>query len=81
MQRDDMTIAESFVPTAPAEGPMRDVEELQSDLASLLREREGLRAAGADHALLERNRLSIVGAQWDLSRALIARYHVRAQVA
>jgi hypothetical protein len=30
--------------------------------------------AGADRAALERNRQAIVRAQWDLSRALIARY-------
>ena len=45
------------------------------ELEELLREREELVPSGADRADLERNRLAIVRAQWDLSRALIARYH------
>ena len=57
------------------------VEALQDVLAGLVREREDLRAVGADRADLERNRLAIVNAQWDLSRALIARYHPHLQTA
>ena len=37
--------------------------------------------AAADRADLERNRLAIVRAQWDLSRALIARYRPSFQAA
>ncbi len=55
------------------------VETLQEVLGSLVREREALRASGAGRAELERNRLAIVGAQWELSHALIARYHPRPQ--
>jgi uncharacterized protein YaiL (DUF2058 family) len=51
------------------------VETLQERLRGLLREREKLRAAEADRGALERNRRAIVEAQWELSRALIARHH------
>jgi hypothetical protein len=50
------------------------VEALQSVLGDLIREREELRTHGADQAKLERNRQAIAKTQWDLSRALIARY-------
>ena len=60
-------------PTA-AHHPRR-VEALQELLGSLLREREAIRGNGADRDELERNRQAIVGAQWELSHALIARYH------
>jgi hypothetical protein len=56
--------------------PLR-VETLQDRLGGLLREREELRSSGGDRAALERNRQAIVEAQWELSRALIARYHAR----
>jgi hypothetical protein len=49
------------------------VEALQDLLGGLLREREELRTGGPP-AELERNRRKIVHAQWELSRALIARY-------
>lgn len=51
------------------------VETLQDVLGGLLREREQLRRAGAEATALERNRRAIVDAQWQLSRALIARHH------
>jgi hypothetical protein len=60
--------------TANGHAPV-PVEALQDLLGGLVREREALRASGAGRAELERNRLAIVGAQWELSRALIARYH------
>ncbi len=59
----------------------RAVEDLQDSLNGLLREREELRSAGAERADLEQNRLAIVRAQWDLSRALIARYRPSFQAA
>jgi hypothetical protein len=62
-----------MAPPDPAPAP-KDVEALQERLRSLLSEREELRAAGADRAKLEDNRRAIVNAQWDLSRALIARH-------
>jgi hypothetical protein len=55
--------------------PVLPVEALQGILGGLVREREELRAAGASHDELERNRVAIVRAQWELSHALIARYH------
>ena len=57
------------------------VETLQQHLDELLREREDLRARRVDRAELERNRLAIVRAQWDLSRALIDRHRPSFQAA
>lgn len=50
------------------------VEALLERVERLSRERQELRAAGGDAGSLERNRLEIVDAQWELSRALIRRY-------
>jgi len=52
-----------------------EVEVLEDRLRRLLRERENLRTVDADRRALERNRRAIVDAQWELSRALIARHH------
>jgi hypothetical protein len=57
------------------------VEVLQDRLRRLLRERESLRTVEPDRAALERNRRAIVEAQWELSRALIARHHPSFQAA
>jgi hypothetical protein len=50
------------------------VECLLERIDELSRERQDLRLLNADQATLERNRLEIVDAQWELSRALIRRY-------
>jgi hypothetical protein len=50
------------------------VESLTELLGLLNRERENLRAANASAIELERNRVAICRAQWDLSHALIARH-------
>jgi hypothetical protein len=50
------------------------VEALQARIDELSRERQELRVAEAPEAELERNRLAIVEAQWDLSRALLRRH-------
>jgi len=50
------------------------VEALLQQLEQLTRERQDLRLVLAEVSHLERNRLAIVQAQWDLSRALIRRY-------
>ena len=50
------------------------VEVLQARLDELSRERQELRVAKAAESELERNRLAIVEAQWDLSHALVRRY-------
>jgi hypothetical protein len=54
--------------------PMLSVEALQARIDHLSRERQELRTRNAGEADLERNRLEIVDAQWDLSRALVRRY-------
>jgi hypothetical protein len=51
-----------------------DVERLTDRLERLTRERQNLRARRDSVEELERNRLEIIRAQWDLSRALIDRY-------
>ena len=51
-----------------------DVETLVSQLEKLTRERQDLREQKGDVDALERNRLEIVEAQWELSHALIDRY-------
>jgi hypothetical protein len=50
------------------------VETLLQQLEQLTRERQDLRLDRAEVGDLEQNRLAIVQAQWDLSRALIRRY-------
>jgi hypothetical protein len=50
------------------------VEALMQQLEQLTRERQDLRLDRAEVGDLEQNRLAIVQAQWDLSRALIRRY-------
>jgi hypothetical protein len=50
------------------------VESLSEQLAALGRERQDLRARDAGVAALERNRVAIARAQWELSYALIERY-------
>jgi hypothetical protein len=50
------------------------VEALLLRLETLTRERQDLRQGFAEAPTLEQNRLAIVEAQWDLSRALIRRY-------
>jgi hypothetical protein len=56
-------------PDAPA-----GVEDLISRIADLVLERQSLRSHDADSALIERNRVALVHAHHDLSRALIARH-------
>lgn len=58
-----------------AAGEGTPVEALRGVLEGLLAEREQLHAAAAGRDALERNRQAIVRAQWELSRALIARHH------
>jgi hypothetical protein len=54
--------------------PRLSVEALQHRLEGLSRERQELRALKVGEDELERNRLEIVEAQWDLSHALVRRY-------
>ncbi len=50
------------------------VEALTLRIAELVAERQGLRNRGAGDASLERNRLHIARAQWELGHALIDRH-------
>jgi hypothetical protein len=50
------------------------VETLTDLLGSLTLERQSLRASAATSVALERNRVAIARAQWDLSHALIERH-------
>jgi hypothetical protein len=50
------------------------VESLTELLSSLTLERQALRTSEAGSVDLERNRMAIAKAQWDLSYALIERY-------
>ena len=64
---------------APAEEPEPvaegSPEHLLDRVAGLVARRQELRASNASRTELERNRAEITRAQWDLSRALIARHH------
>lgn len=50
------------------------VETLTELLRTLTLERQALRASDAGSVALERNRVAIARAQWELSHALIERY-------
>jgi hypothetical protein len=50
------------------------VEALTLRIAALVVERQQLRSANAAATELERNRLEIAGAQWELAHALIDRH-------
>ena len=50
------------------------MEALTLRVAGLVAERQELRVRGASAASLERNRLQIARAQWELGHALIDRY-------
>ena len=62
-------------PTRFKRGPRRaSVEVLMDRTADLARERQDLRQRGAAPGALERNRVALARAQWQLSHALIERY-------
>ena len=50
------------------------VESLVLQIAELVGERQELRGGGATQAEIERNRLQIARAQWELAHALIDRH-------
>lgn len=50
------------------------VENLEAQIGGLVAERQSLREREAAAEALERNRLRLARAQWELSHALIARY-------
>jgi hypothetical protein len=57
------------------------VEGLLERIGELVAERQALRSCGGSPLALERNRRRIAKLQWDLSRALIARYRPEEQAA
>jgi hypothetical protein len=50
------------------------VEDLLGQIGALTAERQKLREDGVNGARLERNRIKLARAQWELSHALIERY-------
>jgi hypothetical protein len=52
----------------------RSVEELLGEIGALTSERQRLREDGVAGSRLERNRVKLARAQWELSHALIERY-------
>ena len=54
--------------------PRRSVEDLLGHIGALTAERQKLRERGVDGTRLERNRIKLARAQWELSHALIERY-------
>jgi hypothetical protein len=50
------------------------VEALLDNISQLTAERQELRERGVDQTKLERNRVKLARAQWELSHALIERY-------
>jgi hypothetical protein len=55
--------------------PAREtVESLTLRISTLTTDRQALRTSGATETALERNRVQIARAQWELSYALIERY-------
>ena len=57
------------------------VEALLDEISGLTVERQRLRERGADAMRLERNRVKLARAQWELSHALIERYLPASQAA
>jgi hypothetical protein len=50
------------------------VEALEARVAALALERQALRGSGAEPTVLERNRVKLARAQWELSHALIEQH-------
>jgi hypothetical protein len=57
------------------------VEALLDEISGLTAERQRLRERDADATRLERNRVKLARAQWELSHALIERYLPASQAA
>jgi hypothetical protein len=73
------TVLRPVVPSRFRRGHSRPtVETLMEEISGLTAERQRLRDLGADTGRLERNRVKLARAQWELSHALIERYLPRA---
>jgi hypothetical protein len=69
------TVLRPVVPSRFRRGhSRRTVETLSDQISDLTVERQKLRDTGADATRLERNRVKLARAQWELSHALIERY-------
>jgi hypothetical protein len=51
-----------------------EIEQLNEEIRTLVRERQDLRTRGADRTVLEHNRRRIVSCQWRLAHAFSAHY-------
>ena len=71
----DVTPLRPPAPTRFRRGSVsRNTETLLAEISTLVAERQQLRVRGATAISLERNRLKIARAQWELSHALIRAY-------
>ncbi|MBA3735183.1 MAG: hypothetical protein H0W90_08300 [Actinobacteria bacterium] len=69
------TLLRPVVPSRFRRGPSRPtVESLMEQISVLTSERQRLRDRGVNGSRLERNRVKLARAQWELSHALIERY-------
>jgi hypothetical protein len=75
MTTDMSTLLRPATPSRFRRGHTRPtVEALLEEISSLTSERQFLRERGVDPRKLERNRVKLARAQWELSHALIERY-------
>ena len=56
---------------------MAEIEQLNEEIRTLVRERQDLRTHGAEREALEQNRRRIVSCQWRLAHAFGAHYTPR----
>jgi hypothetical protein len=75
MTTDMSTLLRPATPSRFRRGHTRPtVEALLAEISTLTSERQLLRERGVDPRKLERNRVKLARAQWELSHALIERY-------
>jgi hypothetical protein len=82
MTTDMSTLLRPATPSRFRRGHTRPtVEALLEEISTLTFERQLLRERGVDARKLERNRVKLARAQWELSHALIERYLPHSQAA
>ena len=75
MTTDMSTLLRPATPSRFRRGHTRPtVEALLEEISTLTSERQRLRECGVEPRKLERNRVKLARAQWELSHALIERY-------